>query len=199
MSDLIDKVFFRELAEKDPKEVCQRALCSYNDVKKSYNITIWGDDFSVFPYEYKIDCISKSNAQPPYEYFYLFVIHYLLTAKKIEISKEWVSEKDIPGGAAFFRGPHEIPTSLIVKKYHNDLEKFKKNCILLGGIPLDMADAACVFNITPRIPAALLYWEGDEEFPPESKLLFDRSVSEHLALDIIYALAVDICTRACGL
>ncbi|MDM8538586.1 DUF3786 domain-containing protein [Desulfobacterales bacterium HSG17] len=58
-----------------------------------------------------------------------------------------------------------------------------------------MADAAYVFEITPRLPIAMLYWEGDDEFPAESKLLFDKSVSEHLALNIIFALAVDICKR----
>jgi len=195
MADLIDKIFFRELAEKDPKDVCQRALCNYDKDKKSYNVTIWGDDFAVFPHEFKIDCIAGKSVQRHYEYFYLFIIHYLLTVKEREIFNQWVSEKDIPGGAGFFRGPHEIPTSLIVEKFKNNIEEFKNKCVQLGGTPLDMADAAYVFNITPKIPIAVLYWEGDDEFPAESKILFDKSVSAHLALDIIYALAVDICKR----
>ena len=79
--------------------------------------------------------------------------------------------------------------------YQNDIEAFKKSCIQLGGIPLDMADASYAFKIAPRISVAALYWIGDDEFPPESKLLFDMSVSEQFALDIIFALAVDVCTR----
>ena len=81
MADLIDKIFFRELAKKDPKDVCRRAICQYDDFVKSYNIKIWGQEFAVFPHEYKIDCIGKNNIQAPHEYFYLFIIHYLLTAK----------------------------------------------------------------------------------------------------------------------
>ena len=66
---------------------------------------------------------------------------------------------------------------------------------ICNGVPPDMADAAYIFKITPRIPVAVLYWEGDDEFPPESKILYDKSITEHLASDIIFALAVAICTR----
>jgi hypothetical protein len=41
----------------------------------------------------------------------------------------------------------------------------------------------------------VLYWEGDEQFGAEAKLLFDKSISAHLALDVIYAMAVGICKR----
>ena len=51
----------------------------------------------------------------------------------------------------------------------------------------------------PRIPVAVLLWEEDGDFPDESKILFDRSIAEHLALDIIFGLTVEICTRVAGL
>jgi hypothetical protein len=56
-----------------------------------------------------------------------------------------------------------------------------------------MADAAFSFSITPRIPVAVLLWVGDDEFESEAKLLFDKTIVQHLPLDIIYALAVEIC------
>lgn len=58
-----------------------------------------------------------------------------------------------------------------------------------------MADAAYRFIVTPRIPVAVLYWKGDDEFPPEAKILYDRTITEHLTSDIIFALAVEICAR----
>ena len=42
---------------------------------------------------------------------------------------------------------------------------------------------------------AALYWCGDDEFPAEAKILYDRTITEHLATDIIYALAVGVCRR----
>ncbi len=194
MANSIGAVYFKDLAEKIPEDVCRKALCKYDDVKKYYTLSVWGDEYAIHPYEQIIDRISN-NFQSPHEYLYVFIIHYLLKSKEAELCNEWISEKDIPGGSTFFRGPHEIPTSLISSRYSSDIEGFRKVCVQLDGIPLDMADAAYVFRITPRIPVAVLYWDGDDEFPPESKILFDKSVTEHLALDIIFALAVDICTR----
>ncbi len=194
MTNLIDNVYFQDLAKQDPKDVCRRALCEYDKDKKLYTLSVWGDTYAIYPHEYRIDRIT-CNLPDPHEYFYLFIIYYLVKSKGIEVFNEWISEKDIPGGVAFFRGPHEIPTYLISGRYGNDINEFRKRCEYLHGIPLDLADAAYRFNITSNIPIAVLYWEGDDDFSPESKILFDKTIDEHLASDIIFALAVEICTR----
>ena len=125
----------------------------------------------------------------------LFIVYYLLRSKDINVSKEWISEKDIPGGATFFRGPHKIPTHIIETRYENNIEEFKEKCERLDGIPLDMADAAYAFEITPRIPVAVQFWDKDDEFPAEAKILFDKTIAEHLPPDIVFCLTVEICMR----
>ena len=65
----------------------------------------------------------------------------------------------------------------------------------MQGLPLDMADASYRFNITHRIPVAVLFWDGDEDFPPESKMLFNKSITGLLAPDIVLALAHEVCYR----
>jgi hypothetical protein len=194
MTGLIDKVHFQELCQQDPTEVCRRALCKFDDINKFYSLFVWGVEYRIFPYQFKIDCIGKNNQSLP-KYFQLFIVHYLLKSKEIQILNEWISEKDIPGGTTFFRGPHEIPTNLISLRFKSNIKEFKKKCEQLHGIPLDMADAAYSFKITTRVPVAVLYWKGDGEFPVESKILYDRTISEHLASDVIYALSVGICER----
>lgn len=64
---------------------------------------------------------------------------------------------------------------------------------VIWGKTLDMADAAYAFDLLPSIPAAVLFWQADEMFGAESRLLFDRSISSQLPLDIIYALGVTLC------
>lgn len=194
MPNLIDNVYFQDLAEQDPKDVCRRALCQYDADKKSYTVSVWGDNYEINPHEFKIDRITN-NFQSPHDFFYLFIIYYLLKSKGTEVWNEWISEKDIPGGVTFFRGPHEIPTHLISGRYSNDINEFRKRCEQLHGIPIDMADSAYRFKITSHIPVAVLYWKGDDDFPPESKILYDKTITEHLTSDIIFALAVEICTR----
>ena len=51
---------------------------------------------------------------------------------------------------------------------------------------MDMADAAYKFLSLPKIPVYYLLWEGDEEFGPDLKILFDRSIEKHLSADAIW-------------
>lgn len=194
MTELIDKTYFRELAGQDPLDVCRRALCEYDDTDRCYAVTVWGKQCNIYPVQARIAYVADGRASF-HPYLDLFIIHYLLRAKEIEPAQEWISEKDIPGGVTFFRGPHEIPTNVITDRFGNDIDSFKKACEQLMGTPLGLADAAFAFTITPRVPVAILYWAGDDEFPAESRLLYDRTLAEQYALDVMYALAVGICER----
>lgn len=194
MPELIDSKFFQELAAQDPHDVCRRAVCTFNDSDLSYAIPLWDQHYRIYPHQRRVEADSGSP-EKLHPYFELFLVHYLLRAKKIEPTRQWISEKDIPGGSTFFRGPHAIPTELIANRFDNDLAGFSARCRQLGGTHLDMADSAFIMQITPRIPVAVLYWRGDEEFPPESRILYDETIAGHLAADIIFALASGICDR----
>jgi len=194
MTNSIDESYFIELAEKNPEDACRLALCDYDPEKKAYQISVWGEDYGIYPNESKIVRLQDDNPDVGH-LLKLFIIYYLLRSKDISISKEWISEKDIPGGATFFRGPHKIPTHIIEARYEDKIEEFREICERLDGVPLDMADAAYTFEITPRIPVAVQFWDKDDEFSAEAKILFDKTIAEHLAPDIIFCLTVEICRR----
>jgi len=194
MTKYVDSSYFKKLLDLSPEDVCKRASCRYEADTKKYVFIVWGREYAIYPETSIIEQVQDSAYQP-HEYFYLFIIYYLLYVTNNAISEVWISEKDMPGGTTFFRGPHVIPTYLITEVYQNNVQLFKKSCEKLGGTIINQADAAFVFNITPKIPIAVLYWEGDEDFPPEAKLLFDKSITLHLTLDIIFSLAIEICTR----
>jgi hypothetical protein len=194
MPDLIDKMYFQELSGQNPIEVCRRASCAYDETDRFYTVSVWDHEYRIYPHRFRVESTGRTP-QSLHPYFDLFIIHYLLRAKEIEPAGQWISEKDVPGGSTFFRGPHAIPTHLISARFGNAIQGFKERCEQFKGISLDLADAAYVFALTSRIPVAVLYWRGDDEFPPESKILYDKTIAEHLAADIIYALAVGICER----
>jgi Domain of unknown function (DUF3786) len=190
----IDPGYFLELSQRNPEDVCRHALCNYDFETKSYRLSVWGEAYGIYPRESKISRFQDDKHEVSL-LLGLFIVYYLLRSKDIAISNEWISEKDIPGGPTFFRGPHKIPTHIIENRYENNIKKFKEICEKLGGIPLNMADAAYAFRIAPRIPVAVQFWDGDEDFPAESKILFDKTIIEHLSPDIIFCMAVEICRR----
>ena len=57
-----------------------------------------------------------------------------------------------------------------------------------------MADAAYKLQPYPRVSLYFLLWEGDEEFPAQVTVLFDRSIENVLAADAIWALVNRVVT-----
>jgi hypothetical protein len=193
MADMVDRRLFAELEERKIEEVVLPGYCDYCDEEQHYRVRAWNGSYAVYPGQKKIEPLK--NTVEPHGYFYVFLVNYLLAAKKEQPAGEWLSEKDLVGGVTFFRGPHKIPTELISEAFGNDLELLQQKCLQLGGIPLDMADCSFSFEIIGSIKIALLYWQGDEDFPAEAKLLIDSSVAGPLRLDVIYALLCDACVR----
>ncbi|MFA5904305.1 MAG: DUF3786 domain-containing protein [Desulfobacula sp.] len=193
MSDFnIDKANFSDLEACDPADVMSRTGCVFDSATRQYRIKIWGHMYCADLEKYEVRS-EEPGLETYHGYMYLFILYFLMKSKQIPLEKKWVSEKDIKGGAAFFRGPHTLPVNWISKRFGNDINAFRYTCGKLGGTPLALADAAFSFKIAPTVPVAVLYWLGDEDFPSEAKLLFDRTLEQHLPLDIIYALAVEIC------
>ena len=193
MNKWVDRQYFRELADAAPAQICRNKRADYDTFSGAYSVKIWNESYAINP---KQETITVSPADfVPQEYFPVFLLYYLLRIGDNRPGNDWISEKDLPGGATFFRGPHLLPTSLISDSFGNDLQAFINCCYTLGGKPLEMADAAFEFLITPEIPVAILYWIGDEDFPAEAKMLFDRSMINFMPLDVVFALAVEVCDR----
>ncbi len=194
MNNLVDITNFIDLKNCDVQEVVSRTRCKFDTALNQYEVSIWGYEYVVDLIEYKI--FPKHSESPVYNGLIdLFILYFLMKSKDIKPSGKWVSQKDIPGGAGFFRGPHTIPTQTLTQRFGDDLSLFTGACKKADGKALSLADASFSFQITPTIPVAVLYWKGDQDFSSEAKLLFDQTIQAHLPLDIIFCLAVDVCYR----
>ena len=54
---------------------------------------------------------------------------------------------------------------------------------------LDLGDYSVKVQSLPFVPVALLIWEGDDEFPPDGNLLFDKTIQNILSAEDIATLA----------
>ena len=67
MTNSVDIIYFQELGEQDPKDVCRRTLCKYDDENKFYTLSVWGDEYGIFPKQLKINCMGN-NTQSIHDY-----------------------------------------------------------------------------------------------------------------------------------
>ena len=52
--------------------------------------------------------------------------------------------------------------------------------------PFPQGDAACVFEVFPGFYAVFQFWEGDEEFPPSVRFLWDDNALSYLRFETLF-------------
>lgn len=67
-----------------------------------------------------------------------------------------------------------------------DPEGFRKACIALGGEPLSQGDIAYAMEVFDGLPIAVQFWEGDEEFPPRVRYMWDENALMYLKYETMY-------------
>lgn len=191
----VDPYLWDQLAEADPNTTCVRSMVQYNAESRSYLVPFLNATCACSLEQRTIEVKTGTLYRATHFELYLVILHYLLEANPQPLSGNWVSEKDIPGGELFFRGPHQFPTAPLLKLFGQDKELFRKASESLGGAPVPMGDAAFRLWPLPRVPMLYVLWEGDDEFEPAMHVRFDATVSTQLlTLDTIFAL-VNVVSR----
>ncbi len=88
---------------------------------------------------------------------------------------------------------------IFAKKYASyfsgKIEELKKACTQIGGeikARLAGADVTAEIPAFPFFPVVLQFWEGDEEFPPQLKILWDDQTMLYLNFETTYYLQGDL-------
>lgn len=116
----------------------------------------------------------------------LCLLAYLINGKDYPLSGKLVKAVSLPGGAFFFRGPHELPTAKLEKAFGDAPESLKAAGAGLGGRICDYGDGAIELSVLPRIAMVFVIWGGDDEFKARSSILFDKNAADQLPLDALW-------------
>ncbi|MEN8211941.1 MAG: DUF3786 domain-containing protein [Thermodesulfobacteriota bacterium] len=79
------------------------------------------------------------------------------------------------------------------KAFTANVDKLRTACKNFGGKDVitqyDSCDLAFYFQVFPKIPVTLLFWDEDEGFEADVKLLFDETIIEQLDIESIVFLS----------
>jgi hypothetical protein len=182
-----DQLLWVQLETEMPEEICRRALVRYNQ-EKGFLLPFLNQIFQILPKKREIVALKSDACQFKSFELDLIIITYLLGAQSIGLEGKIVNEKQIPGGETFFRGPHLLPINPMEELFGEDREAFLRTGKTLKGEERDLGDAAICLPVFPRVPVTLILWVKDDEFPARITVNFDRTISRHLPLDIIWTL-----------
>lgn len=95
----------------------------------------------------------------------------------------WLGFQELPGGAFYAQAFRSYSSDVLVRELNGEAEAFREAANRLGGTFLEFGDVSASFRAFPRVRLAVVWWEGDEEFPANASVLFDSSGSHALPID----------------
>ncbi|MDI6829825.1 MAG: DUF3786 domain-containing protein [Actinomycetota bacterium] len=110
----------------------------------------------------------------------LLAFLYLAKARAGPLASRWIPYRELKDGLFYSKSFAETVEEKLCRRFGEDLEGMAAACEALGGRRVDQGDLGLVLNTLPRLPLLIIAWKGDEEFPPNLRILFDASATDYL-------------------
>ena len=123
----------------------------------------------------------------------ILLLHYLNGAWNSggpQITGEWVAFQDVPDGKFYLGAFQKRARDPLVRTFSSNPELMVSTAVrAYGAHPSDFGDHSVVIKALPLVRVALVLWEGDDEFPPEGNILFDKNITKIFSAEDIAWLA----------
>jgi hypothetical protein len=181
----------KELKDKNPKRIADLSGAGFetnSDGNAILTLNFLGRQVSITWPELDLVYTDSGEEMPLQQQ--VLLLHYLNGSKGLRVTGQWIAYQEVPDGRfyldAFLRRA-KIP---MVQGFGEQPELLLKLATeAYDARPLDQGDISVVVQAFPMVPVALILWKGDEEFPPEGTILFDRNISHILSAEDIAWLA----------
>lgn len=187
--------YLKTYQEIDPKEISERTGFFYDEEKKVFTVVFMGSTYEISFPDYKISHKEDEKGVYPLEEAMnakIFMVRYLSEKAKTLSSGKFLTYREVPWGEVYFRQFQGRCLMRLVFSYGNKLEAFKKVMTAMGAKPLEQGDCAFELEFMEGFFIRLILWEGDDEFPPSSQILFSDNFAVTFAAEDL-AVAGDIC------
>lgn len=179
------------LAKRDPAEVADASGAALNGDER-LTIEFFGQTYVViWP---KVDVRDADGAESPTP-VQSSLLQHLDCANGAPLEGRWVSLRELPNGAFYEQAFQGYTGQRLVRTFRSDIDGFREAARAIGGEPLDVGDAGFRFRVLPRVPLAVVYWSGGEEFPASAQVLFDASAQHYHHLEMLAHLGSTLCSR----
>lgn len=120
----------------------------------------------------------------------VLLLHYLDFSGFVNVSDEWIAYQEIPDGKFYLDAFIRRAKNPMVSGFgHQTRRLLELTEAVYGGTAIEQGDVGIRIQALPKIPVALILYEGDDEFPPDGTILFDRSISRILSAEDVAWLA----------
>ncbi len=174
-----------ELRASDIEERCRKANVEYKPEAGLYLVECPFFDETIMVEIPRCDFRSKSGSNITLV-AKIMILHYLLRASGNPVGQEEkIPYDDVPGCRSYLSVFERRTVRPLIAAFGFSRDAFREAGQALGAIEEPYGDASFTIKAFPMVPITFILWEGDEEFPPSAKILFDPSIDSYLPLEDI--------------
>ncbi|MDR2203320.1 MAG: DUF3786 domain-containing protein [Nitrososphaerota archaeon] len=123
--------------------------------------------------------------------FYLLILHHLYFHKAdAENSGNMVAFSNLCECSNFEPAYRKMTLVPFASYFDRKIDLLKERVLKIGGqLSLFGGDVSFAVNAFPCIPLQFIFWDGDEEFPANANILFDKNIAQFIHPESISVLA----------
>lgn len=159
----------------NPQEVCDRTGVSYDAENKSFQLKFMGSLYNISYPDYEITHVEDSFAHHPLEEMHsakILIARYLTEGSKVLSTGKFLTYREMSWGEVYFKQFQGRCLMRLAFGFGNKIDKFAKAMEEMNAVKLDKGDASYELEFLDGMKLQFILWEGDDEFPPSSQILF---------------------------
>lgn len=167
--------YMEQFSKTDPQEIATRLGIVYNEERKEFVLRFLGSEYQITYPDFKVTHTEDDKKFYPLEemiYAKILTIRFLLSGAASTGTGKFKTYREMPWGEVYLRQFDGRCIKRLAFSYGFKLGEFQKIMEHLGAVAVKHGDIAYEMTIYPGYQIQMILWEGDEEFPPSSQILF---------------------------
>lgn len=164
-----------EYAGKDPLEISSRTGFPYSEKDGTFTVRFMGKEYLVTFPEFEVRRAQEDDSWCPLAELpaaRILVIRHLNEGIQAASTGKFLTYREVPWGEVYYRQFNGRCMMRLAFSYGNRQEAFNHAMEALGAGKVKAGDTGYQFEVFPGFFVQFLLWEGDDEFPPSSQILF---------------------------
>lgn len=140
------------------------------------------------PYEMRKDGLFENDAYCRDSWAKIIIYDYIRRKGNRPLTGEWVTLGYFPHTASHVKAFQRNAEEKVAATFNKNMNRLKTCCKELGGTETQgkmKADYIWRFNLLPKIPLYLCFWDADEEFSASCKLFLDSSAEAYIDIEYL--------------
>ncbi len=167
--------YLSQYQESDPEEIAARLGISYDEEQKYFTLKFLGTVYQISWPDFQVSHEADDMGFYPLEtmtYARTLTIRFLLNGAEASGTGKFKTYREMPWGEVYLRQFDGRCIKRLAFSYGNRIKDFQAIMEHMHCVPVKHGDIAYQLEIFPDYLVQMILWEGDDEFPPSSQILF---------------------------